>query len=270
MALAFERLVGGHVLVEGPRADGEGGVLFSDVVGGGVFRWTGGKRATAVLEGRRGIGGLVGHAKGGVVVTGRDVTLVGGRGDPRELLGARGGMTGFNDLVTTDDGGLLVGALRFRPMSGDVPVPGEVWRVPPRRGGEPGVLFEGVVWPNGIGLSPDGGTVYVSDFQTGEVLACAADGSGRRTLARVPEGSQPDGLAVDADGDVWVALGPGGAIARLTPEGELRERIAVPGADFVSSVAWGGDDDLLVATAGALLRARGVGVAGRPVPACTS
>ncbi len=267
--LIFERLVGGHVLVEGPREDGEGGVLFSDVVGGGVWRWTGGKRATAVLEGRRGVGGLVLHAKGGVVVSGRDVVVAGARGGDRELLGARSGMTGFNDLVTEDDGGLLVGALRFRPGAGDDPVPGEVWRVPPRRGGDPSVLLEGVVWPNGIGLSPDGATVYVSDFQAGEVLRCDADGGNRAVFARVPDGA-PDGLAVEADGDVWVALGPGGGIARLTPDGELRERFDVPGADFVSSVSFAGEDDLLVATAGALLRARGIGVRGRPVPACTS
>lgn len=264
-----ERLVGGHVLVEGPRDDGEGGVLFSDVVGGGVFRWTGGKRATPVLEGRRGIGGLVPHAKGGVVVTGRDVLVVGARGEDRELLGLRGGMKGFNDVGTMDDGSLLVGALRFRPMAGEEPVPAEVWRVPPRRGGEPQVFLEGVVWPNGIGSAPDAATVYVSDFQTGEVLACAADGTGRRIFARVPDGA-PDGLAVDAEGDVWVALGPAGGIARYTSDGELRERYDVRGADFVSSVSFAGEDDLLIATAGALLRARGVGVQGRPVPPCTS
>lgn len=266
--MEFARLVGGHVLVEGPRADVQGGVLFADVVAGGVWRWTGGKRASAVLEGRRGIGGLVPHAKGGIVVTGRDVIVVGLRGDDRELLGLRGGMKGFNDLVTADDGALLVGALRFRPMAGEEPVSGEVWRVPPRRGGEPEVLLDGVFWPNGIGLAPDGATVYVSDFHTGEVLASAADGSARRTFAHVPDGT-PDGLAVDADGDVWVALGPGGGIARFTPAGELRERHDVPGAEFVSSVAFAGDD-LLVATAGALLRAREVGVTGRAVPPCTA
>ncbi len=257
------------MLVEGPREDGQGGVLFSDVVAGGVWRWAGGKRATAVLEGRRGVGGLVAHAKGGIVVTGRDVLVVGGRGEDRELLGLRGGMTGFNDLTTTDDGALLVGALRFRPLAGEEPVAGELWRVPPRRGGEPTVLLEGVIWPCGIGLSPDAGTVYAADRQTGEVLACAADGGDRRVFARVPDGA-PDGLAVDADGDVWVALGPGGAVARFTPEGELRARHDVPGAELVSSVAFAGEDDLLVATAGALLRARGIGVRGRPVPACTS
>lgn len=263
------RLVGGHVLVEGPREDAQGGVLFADPVSGSLLRWTGGKRATAVLEGRRGIGGLVPHAKGGVVVTGHDVTVVGARGEDRELLALRGGMRGFDDLVTTDDGGLLVGALRYRPMAGEEPVPGEVWRVPPRRGGEPAVLLEGVVRPSGIGLAPDGLTVHVGDAHTGELLSCAPDGTARRTFARVPDGA-PDGLAVDADGDVWVALGPGGGIARFTPDGELRERYDVPGADVVSSLAFAGDDDLLVGTSGALLRARGIGVRGRPVPDCTS
>lgn len=267
--MIFERLVGGHVLVAGPREDGQGGVLFSDVVAGGVWRWPGGKRATAVLEGRRGIGGLVAHVKGGIVVTGRDVTVVGGRGEDRELLGLRGGMKGFNNVTTTDDGALLVGALRFRPMAGEEPVPGEVWRVPPRRGGEPSVLLDGVFCPNGIGLCPTGTTVYVSDGHTGEILRCDSDGSDRRVFARVPD-SAPDGLAVDEEGNVWVALGPGGGIARFTPAGELRERHDVPGAEHVSSVAFAGEDDLLVATAGALLRARGVGVRGRPVPACAS
>jgi len=265
----FERLVGGHVLVAAPREDGQGGVLFADVVAGGVWRWGGGRRATAVLERRRGIGGLVSHAKGGIVVTGRDVTVVGGRGEDRELLGLRGGMKGFNDVTTTDDGELLVGALRFRPMAGEEPVPGEVWRVPLRRGGEPSVLLEDVISPGGIGLSPDARTVYTSDRHTGEVLACTENGFHCRVFACVPDGA-PDGLAVDADGDVWVALGPGGGIARFTPAGELRERHDVPGAEHVSSVAFAGEDDLLVATAGALLRARGVGVRGRPVPACAS
>lgn len=178
------------------------------------------------------------------------------------------GMAGFNDLVTDDEGAILVGALRFRPMAGDAPVPGEVWRIPPRRAGEPVPILDGVVWPNGIGLSPDAATLYVSDFSTGAVLTAAADGTGRRELCRVPDGCAPDGLAVDAGGDLWVALGPGGAVARFTPDGDLRERHDVPGADFVSSVCFDGDD-LLVATAGALLRWREVGATGRPVVPAT-
>ena len=189
--MEFEVLVDGHVLVEGPRADGDG-VYFSDVVGGGVFRWSP-KRVETIVPLRRGVGGLVAHADGGLVVSGRDV--VHGR---RDVLGTRPGVTGYNDLVTTDDGGLLVGALRFHPMAGEDPVPGEIWKVTPD--GDADVVMEGVMWPNGIGLSPDGATLYASDFSSGEILTCGIDGSDRRVLARVPAGA-PDGLAMTADGE---------------------------------------------------------------------
>ena len=103
--------------------------------------------------------------------------------------------------------------------------------------------------------------LYVSDFATGEILAFDPDGGSRRVLARAPAGA-PDGLAVDAQGGVWVALGPAGQVARLAADGSLDELLDVP-ADFVASVAFDGDD-LLIATAGALLRTP-AGVAGRPV-----
>jgi gluconolactonase len=174
-------------------------------------------------------------------------------------LPAPEGVAGFNDLVTTDDGGVLAGALRFRAVLGEEPVPGEIWRLSPD--GEASMWADGVIWPNGIGLSPAGDVVYVSDYQTGEVLAYDAGGGGRRLFARMPEG-QPDGLAVDSEGFVWVALGGAKAIGRFTPEGELERRLGVPAA-FVSSVAFG-DRTLLVATAGALLRTQ-VEAQGRPV-----
>lgn len=255
----FEVLVGGHVLVEGPRADGDG-VFFSDVVAGGVFRWSP-KGVETVVPMRRGVGGLVAHADGGLVVSGRDV--VHGR---RDVLGTRPGVTGYNDLVTTDDGGLLVGALRFHPMAGEDPVPGEIWQVRPD--GEADVLLDGVVWPNGIGVSPDGATLYVSDFAACQIVACDADGSGRRVLVDVPAGA-PDGLAVTDAGELWVALGPAGAIGRFDGDGALIETIDVAGADFVSSVSFGGDGDVLVSTGDSLLRARGADIAGRPVPPAT-
>jgi sugar lactone lactonase YvrE len=261
--VSFEVLSDGHVLVEAPRPDPTppGGVLFSDVVAGGVHRWTPDGAVVTVLPARRGVGGLVPHAAGGIVVTGRDV-----RHDDELLLGASPGVTGYNDLVTDDAGGVLVGALRFRPMAGEAPVPGALWRIPP---GDPAahpphVVLGGLLWPNGVGLSPDGATLYVSDFAAGEVVAADAHGGGRRTFARVPDGAAPDGLAVDAEGGVWVALGPAAQVGRFAPDGRLDALVDVP-ANFVSSVAFDGDR-LLVATAGALLRTD-AGVAGRPVPA---
>jgi sugar lactone lactonase YvrE len=251
----IETLASGFGLVEGPRPDGAGGVLFSDVVGGGVHRWSP-SGVSLVLARRRGIGGLVLHVGGGVLVTGRDLSL-----GETTVVPAPEGVTGFNDLVTADDGSVLVGALRFRPMLGERPVPGEVWRVLP--GPQLTLFAAGIRWPNGIGISPDGETVYVSNYSAGEVLAFDADGTGRRVFASIEEG-EPDGLAVDAEGCVWVAAGEGKRVLRFTPEGKPEGVLGVPGATFVASVAFDGAE-LLIATAGALLRTP-VGVRGRPVP----
>lgn len=257
MAREFETLASGYRLVEAPRPDGSGGVLFSDVSAGGVYKWTPDGVST-VLPRRRGVGGLVPHAGGGVLITGRDLAL-----DGRTLVKPPAGVTGFNDLVTMDDGSVLVGALRFRPMDGEPPAAGSVWWV--GHSGGLSLFAPDVLWPNGIGVSPAGDVVYVSNYTQGEVLAFDADGNNRRVFVR-PGLGQPDGLAVDAEGCVWVALGEGCAFCRYTPEGEVDELVELPGV-FVASVAFDGET-LLVATSGSLLRTD-VGVAGRRVPAAT-
>ncbi|HEY3019803.1 MAG TPA: SMP-30/gluconolactonase/LRE family protein, partial [Solirubrobacteraceae bacterium] len=194
--------------------------------------------------------------QGGVVVTGRDIS----HGD-RIVFPAPEGVAGFNDLTTDDEGAVLAGALRFNPMQGEEPRPGEIWRIAPD--GSAAIVLDGVVWANGLGLAPGADVLYVNDFAGDRVLACDPDGGSRRTFATVPRGN-PDGLAVDEEGGVWVALGGGAAIVRFSAEGTLDALLDVPAA-FVASVAFDGDD-LLVATAGALLRTP-AGVRGRPVAA---
>jgi gluconolactonase len=272
-----ETLAFGFGLAEAPLADDRGGVLFSDVLGGGVNRWSREGGVEVVLPKRRGIGGLVLHADGGIVVSGRDLVHV--RGDEtRTLLAAPEGVTGLNDMAADAAGRVYVGALRFKPFAGETPVPGEVWRIDAEGRGL--VLFDGIDWPNGIGFSPDGGTIYTSDFASGQVLAhdLGADGQaiGRRVFAQSPAGA--DGLAVDSEGSVWVALGQGGGVARFQMDGSLEQVLDVP-ASFVSSVCFGGADlcDLYITTAdnsedssraGTLFRAR-VEVPGLPRPAAT-
>ena len=134
-------------------------------------------------------------------------------GGARELLSVAA-VTGFNDIEADVEGGVLAGALRYHPFRGEDPVPGAVWRL--RRDGEAEELFGGVMWPNGIGLSPDGTTVYVSDYQEACVLAWDG-GSEARVHARAPDGASCDGLALDAEGGLWVAPGPGRGDRALRP-----------------------------------------------------
>lgn len=250
---AVAALEGG--LLEAPRPLADGSLLYSDITSGGVHRIAPDGSIETLLERRRGIGGMVPHADGGVVVTGRDVRHIRPGAEDRVVLGDVDGVAGYNDMATLPDGRILVGALRFRPMAGEEPVPGEVGHLDGN--GAAGILCGGILWPNGIGHSPDGTTVYVNDFATGIVHAVPAAGGDPVEFARSPRGSA-DGLAVDREGGVWIALGPGAGVARFDPGGRLDGIVDVPSA-FVSSLAFGGPDgrDVAITTGeGALFSAR--------------
>jgi sugar lactone lactonase YvrE len=251
-----EELASGFGLLEGPTVDGVGGVYFSDVLQGGVYRWSP-DGVEQVVPKRRGIGGIVVHEDGGLVVTGRDVTHV-RDGESRVLL-AVDGVPGFNDLAAAPDGSVYVGSLRFMPFKGEQPVPGEIWRIPPQGDATP--VAGGVMWANGIGFSPDGAIAYGSDYARKCVLAwdVAADGAlaAPRVFAEMTAGSA-DGLAVDEEGGVWVATGEAGNVVRFRADGSFDRKLDVPGP-FVSSLCFGGENmhDVFITTGdGKLLRGR--------------
>jgi sugar lactone lactonase YvrE len=108
-------------------------------------------------------------------------------------------------------------------------------------------VLPGVSVSNGIGWSPDGTALYHVDSPRRRIDVYdfdAATGSvaGRRAVVAVDgELGTPDGLAVDAEGGVWVALWGGGAVHRYSPEGTLEERLDLPVTN-VTSCCFGGRD----------------------------
>jgi sugar lactone lactonase YvrE len=188
-----------HGLLEAPRHGGDGSVLYSDVLGGGVYRVpvSGDREPETVVPKRRGIGGMVNHRDGGVVVTGRGVVHVDGERQ-RELL-SLDGVAGFNDMTTDSAGRVLAGALRFQPFAGEDPVPTEVWRI--TAPGVAEVVAKGIDWPNGIALSADDDALYVSDTANG-VVRVFASGSTDGDVFASPTTGTVDGLALDEEGGV--------------------------------------------------------------------
>jgi sugar lactone lactonase YvrE len=112
------------------------------------------------------------------------------------------------------------------------------------RDGNTELVLGGLTISNGLGWSPDGLTMYLADTVPRVIHAFAFDGeqgtiSDGRVLATVTEGAGPDGLTVDAAGDLWVAIFGAGRVQRYSPDGELLEELLVP-AEQTTSCAFAG------------------------------
>jgi sugar lactone lactonase YvrE len=93
------------------------------------------------------------------------------------------------------------------------------------------VLLEGMLAANGIGWSPDGAITYVVDSGLRIIHRLRTRTEGPLEPAGPPLGvpvGAPDGIAVDSEGCLWVALWDGGCVVRLSPEGEELARIDLP------------------------------------------
>ncbi|WP_231998901.1 SMP-30/gluconolactonase/LRE family protein [Nocardioides baekrokdamisoli] len=119
-------------------------------------------------------------------------------------------------------------------------------------------VLTGLTQPNGIGWSPDATTMYLIDTQDGALYAYEFDlerGSvgERRTVVTfdVETDGYPDGLAVDAEGFVWIAMWSGSAVVRVSPDGVIVRRIALPVSQPTSCAFIGPRLDALCVTSAA-------------------
>jgi sugar lactone lactonase YvrE len=157
----------------------------------------------------------------------------------------------FNDAVVDRQGRLLVGTVNMQ----DVFAPdGSLYRLDPD--GSLHKLDTGYATANGLGVSPDGKTVYVTDMRHHQIMVLDYDislgtVSNRRVFARVPDDEgMPDGLIVDAEGYVWSGHWGGWKLTRYNPNGIREREIRFP-VEHVISFAFGGKDlnELFVTTA---------------------
>jgi sugar lactone lactonase YvrE len=163
-----------------------------------------------------------------------------------------------NDLVVDAHGSVFVGDLAFDLMGGGAPEPTSLKRVDPD--GSVHVAADGMWTPNGMAITPDGGTLIVGETLGNRVTAfdLAPDGSlsNRRAWAQFgepPTGGTieevlgglslaPDGCSLDAEEHLWVADGLGGRVVRLAPGGTIVEQIAAPEGMGLFACQLGGAD----------------------------
>jgi sugar lactone lactonase YvrE len=234
---------------------------------GAVTRWHVGTIAAAIRP-RRGGGAVIGVERGFA------------------LADADGTLTRLGDLWTDEtvrmnegacdpDGRFYCGSMAYDQRPGAA----TLYRLDPDRSVH--VVLEYVTVSNGLDWSPDGALAYYTDTAAHRVSVFDYDRDrglhARRVFASIPpEVGRPDGLTVDAEGGVWVALSGGGAVRRYTSRGVLDEVIELP-ARKVTACTFGGPglDELFITTsreglapdadplAGSLFRAH-VGVRGLP------
>jgi D-xylonolactonase len=283
--LQFETLATGYGLLEGPRIDERNRLYYSDARGGGVFRRSPDGTIETLIGERKMVGGIALNQGGGLIITGATVSHWDEKtGSLTDIFSQWEGkpLFGMNDLTIDDQGSLWGGTFGIDINQFDfksTPPPGSLFRIDPP--GKTTKLWEGVEVTNGLGFSPDRKLLYHNDSTTRAVwvydVRSVRTVGDRRLFARLPEG-MPDGLTVDAEGGVWVAVVFGaGEVVRFKSDGVLDQRIKVP-AKTVTSLAFGGTDmcDLYVVTAdnsenrdlkGTIFRARSQ-IAGLPVPNC--
>jgi sugar lactone lactonase YvrE len=117
-------------------------------------------------------------------------------------------------------------------------------------------VVDGLITQNGLGWSPDGKTMYLSDSHPLRRQIWAFDyevetgePSNRRVFADLNHYvGRPDGAAVDADGCYWICANDAGALLRFTPQGKLDRQIAVPAIKPAMCAFGGRDLDTLFVT----------------------
>jgi len=275
----FTLLVSGYGAIEGPAADDDGGLYFSDVPNGGVYRLAPNGQVDVVIPRRKSVGGIILHIDGGIVVAGRDISRV--ADGHTEVLLSRTDLpptphpvSGFNDMCADADGRIFAGAVRRNAAGGM----GDSELVMIDKPGVGVPIYHGIGLPNGAATSPDGHWLYHADTDERSIAVIDLwDPSGtpsvsrRISTAELPGG--PDGLAIDVEGGLWVAFYQGGCIARLSPDGTVERRIEVPANEPLNVCFIGPDlSDLIVVTqdntedpglAGSIFRTS-VGVSGVP------
>jgi sugar lactone lactonase YvrE len=237
-------------LGEGPTWDAAAGrLLWIDILGSRLHTYDPATGRRTLRRTEQHIGAVKPRTGGGLVLNLRDgVGLLDPDGTFRWLHHEPVPGRRANDAAVAPDGALWAGTMRYDEAPGG----GTLSRV--TGDGTAEVVLGDVAVSNGTGWSPDGRLMYYVDSPTRRLdVFDHADGriSGRRTLAEIEESAGfPDGLTVDAEGCVWVALWQGSAVRRYTPDGELDRVIELP-VPLVTACAFGGDGltDLYVTTA---------------------
>ncbi|MYH72936.1 MAG: SMP-30/gluconolactonase/LRE family protein [Acidimicrobiia bacterium] len=231
----------GAVLGEGPHWDGER-LWWVDIDGHLIHRTDVGDRSDEVIDVGEKVSSVIPRRGGGFAAgysDGVGLHSPDGLQESRLPIEAGDAQSRMNDAKCDPRGRLYTGTM----------TPGGATSALYRVDHDLGVatVVGGVGISNGLGWSPDGTRMYYIDTPVLRLDVFDYDlqrglCENRRPLVDFADQTgAPDGLAVDAEGCIWVALWQGWAVQRYDPEGELMRQISLP-VSKATSCAFGGPD----------------------------
>jgi gluconolactonase len=268
-----ELLLSGFPTPEGPAFDRDGILCFVDWEASSIVALTPEGVASEFFNTKGIPAGLAFHPDGSLWVADEGENIHGllrisRDGESAIVINEYQGqpLNGANDLVFDDEGVVYFsdpwGSSEKNPI-------GAFYRYFPD--GQLEQIDSGLAFPNGVALSADGSYVYLAETFRNRILRYPLNADGtvgpREIVAETEEPSGPDGMAFDANGDLYVAHWGGGRVDVFDQSGRQVEEIRVPGIN-PTNVAFGGSEnkDLTITEVetGSLYRVR-MNVAGQPL-----
>lgn len=255
-------VAGGFTFTEGPIADEQGNVYFSDIPNNRIHVWTVGNELQTFREDTNGTNGLFFDAQwrlhGAEGGAGR-ISRMDANGNTTALIETFNGnrFNSPNDLWIDATGGIYFTDPSYGDRS-NLPQAGEHVYYLPAGASEAQVVITDLTRPNGIIGTRDGSTLYVADHGGNQTFAYTIAGPGELSNKRLMAAQGSDGVTLDEQGNLYLT---GSGITVYSPAGELLATIEVPLAP--ANLTFGGPNrDILYITARTTLFALQMAVKG--------
>jgi len=236
-----EKLCGGFKFTEGPAADTDGNIYFTDIPNNRIHKWSLEGKLSTFREESRGANGLFFDQKGNLLACeggGRQLVSIDPKGKVTVLIDKYNGkpFNSLNDLWVDPKGGIYFTDPRYGRRDNMQQDGEHVYYLAPDRKKIIRVIDD-MVRPNGIIGTPDGKVLYVTDHGGGKTFAYTINKDGTLSNKKLfaPEGS--DGMTIDNKGNVYLTTS---VVAVYNKKGEKIEEIPVP--ERPANVTFGGRD----------------------------
>ena len=237
-----KKLAGNFKFTEGPAADAQGNVYFSDIPNNRILKWSVDGKLSTFLEKSGGANGLYFDKDGNLIACqggDRRLVSISPKGEVTALADQYDGkkLNSPNDLWIDPKGGVYFTDPRYGNRDGMEQDGEHVYYLMPDHKKIVRVIGD-MIRPNGIIGIPNGTRLYVADHGAGKTYSYTINKDGTLTAKQIFALEGSDGMTIDSRGNVYLT---GKAVAVYNRTGQKIQEIAVP--EGPSNVTFGGKDN---------------------------